>query len=75
MEKLAILQSIYVGIILIKSNETRVLTYTPADILASINSFWHDRIIGIKLPLECAQVITLVSINKHKEKLESLRKN
>ena len=58
MEKLVILQSI--GIIAIKSKETRVVTYTYTYKYSYghliPNSSWHGWIIGIKCPLEYLQV-------------------
>ena len=55
-EKLAILQSI--GIILIKSKETRVVTYTCIYSSGFLipNSLWHGWVIGIKCPLEYLQL-------------------
>ena len=51
-KKLVILQSI--GILVIKSKETRVITYTYRHSSGPLipNSSWPDRIIGIKCPLE-----------------------
>ena len=51
-EKLLILQSI--GIVVIKSKETRVIIYTCRYSNGSLipNSSWHNWIIGIKCPLE-----------------------
>ena len=56
MEKLVILQLI--GIIVIKSKETGVVTYTYKYSNGHLipNSSWHDWIIGIKCPLEYLQV-------------------
>ena len=55
-ENLVIFQSI--GIIVIKSRETRVVTYTCRYSSGHLilNSSWHDWIIGIKCPLEYLQV-------------------
>ena len=63
-ENLVILQSI--GIIVIKSKETRVVTYTCKYFSGHLipNSSWHDWIIGIKCLLKYLQVhvTTLVSL-------------